>query len=153
LLNRLFGEIHSVLVPPGMSDIISSGNSSLSLGDLCQHITVTFLRRRLDRRSENDRALFPCLQHESHPEIKMTPFALVIPNDMYFIALQHRVTMRPVYFQSDPIVSLVDITRWIVDGNAMVFEFGDVPVRHSLIFFTSIAHRTNEIDVHEIPFP
>jgi hypothetical protein len=121
-------------------------------GDYAEHIAVTFFPRLFKRGSENDRTLLPCLEHECHAEIKMTPFAFLVPNDMHFITLEHSFAMRTTNFEANTVIGLVDIARRIVNGNPALLEFGDVSVGKSAIFFAPIPHRTYEIDVHETPF-
>src|SRR3972149_5939620 len=130
----------------------SSAHQFLLFGDLSQHVAIAFYRRRLDRRGKNDRALFPGLQHEGHSEIEMTPFALVIPDDVDFVASCHSITMSLVNSQSDAVVGLVNITRWVVNGSAAMFQFGDITICDSAFLFASISHRTDEIDSHTLAF-
>jgi hypothetical protein len=92
------------------------------------------------------------LEHEGHAEIKMTPLAFLVPNDVHFIALEHGFAMRPTNFETDAIVGLIDIARRIVNGNPALLEFGDIPVGKSAIFLVPVPHRTYEIDVHVAPF-
>jgi hypothetical protein len=82
----------------------------------------------------------------------MTPLAFLVPNDVYFIALEHCFAMRPTNFKADTIVGLVDIARRIVNGNPALLKFGNVPVGKSAIFLAPIPHWTYEIDVHEASF-
>jgi hypothetical protein len=82
----------------------------------------------------------------------MTPFAFLVPNDVYFIALHHGIAMSAANLQANPIIGLVNIAGGIMNGNPALLEFSDILIGKSTILFAPVSHRTYEIDVHDTPF-